>query len=287
MNTSVRSLSNSLSRDENRYKKVVICAGTNDCSRDNFNIDTVAEQFGELLQVATNKVAGVDNVLVSSIPPRTDNVAHQQRVEELNTVLQDLAIKAGVNFVSNDKSFRLADGQPNDGYLHNDGIHLNRRGTLRIIGNLGLVMPSTSDNKECAQRNSDDLSHDDWQTVRPKRNRPSLRPRRHEGYVPAYARREGHVPTPPRRERNMPESPRPFSRNSELHEPHAGSENRRRHLNTMTPQGRRGADSNNQPGRPCAYCNEHNHSEKNCRHGQPITCHLCGQPGHKEKWHQY
>ena len=59
VNTSVRSLSgaktkdisNSLSRDENRYKKVVICAGSNDCSRDNFNIDTVAEQFGELLQV--------------------------------------------------------------------------------------------------------------------------------------------------------------------------------------------------------------------------------------------
>ena len=121
VNTSVRSLSgakikdisNSLSRDENRYKKVVICAGTNDCSRDNFNIDTVAEQFGELLQVATDKVAGVDNVLVSSIPPRTDNVAHQQRVEELNTALQDLAIKAGANLVSNDKSFRLADGQPN------------------------------------------------------------------------------------------------------------------------------------------------------------------------------
>ena len=86
MNTSVRSLSgakikdisNRLSRDENRYKKVVICVGTNDCSRENFNIDTVAEQFGELLQVATDKVAGVDNVLVSSIPPRTDNVAHQQ-----------------------------------------------------------------------------------------------------------------------------------------------------------------------------------------------------------------
>ena len=150
-------------------------------------------------------MAGVDNVLVSSIPPRTDNVAHQQRVEELNTVLQDMAIKAGANFVSNDKSFRLADSQPNDGYLHNDGIHLNRRRTLRIIGNLGLVMPSTSDNKECVQRNSDDLSHDDWQTVRTKRNRSSLRPRRHEGYVPAYTRREGHVP---RRERNMPESPR-------------------------------------------------------------------------------
>ena len=232
-------------------------------------------------------MADVDNVLVSSIPPRTDNVAHQQRVEELNTALQDLAIKAGANFVSNDKSFRLADGQPNDGYLHNDGIHLYRRGTMRIIGNLSLVMPSTSENKECVQPNSDDLSHDDLQTVRPKRNRSSLRPRPREGYVPAYTRREGHVPTPPRRERNMPESPRPFNRNSEPHEPRAGSENRRRHLNTMTPQGRRSADSNNRPGRPCAYYNEHNHREKNCRYGQPIRCHLCGQPGHKEKWHEY
>ena len=47
--------------------------------------------------------------------------------------------KSGVTFISNDKSFRLADGQPNDGYLCKDGLHLNYRGTSRLIDNLRLA----------------------------------------------------------------------------------------------------------------------------------------------------
>ena len=61
---------------------------------------------------------------------------------------QDMTTKAGANFVSNDKSFRLIDGQPNDGYLHNDGVHLINRGTARMIRNLGLVRRSAC---ECTQ----------------------------------------------------------------------------------------------------------------------------------------
>ena len=146
----IKDISNKISGDENRYKNIVICAGTNDCTRE-INIDETAEQFSELLQVATEKVASVGNVTISSIPPRTANVERQQRVEELNTLLQDMTTKAGANFVSNDKSFRLADGQPNDGYLHNDGVHLNNRGTARMIRNLGLVMRSTCEDTEGRQ----------------------------------------------------------------------------------------------------------------------------------------
>ena len=146
----IKDISNKISRDENRYKNIVICAGTNDCTRE-INIDATAEHLSELLQVATEKVASVGNETISSIPPRTDNVKRQQRVEELNTVLQDMTTKAGANFLSNDKSFRLADGQPNDGCLHNYGVHLNKPGTARMIRNIGLVRRSACEDTEGRQ----------------------------------------------------------------------------------------------------------------------------------------
>ena len=92
-------------------------------------------------------MALIYNVLVSSIPPRTDDVIRQQRVEELNTILQDVSAKVGVKFISIDKSFRLADGQPTDGYLCKDGLHPNSRGTSRLIDNLRLAKQLAEDSK--------------------------------------------------------------------------------------------------------------------------------------------
>ena len=123
----------------------MICAGTNDCNND-INIDATTEHLEHLLQLATERVSCGRNVFVSSIPPRTDDM-RQQRVEELNTILQDVSAKVGVTFISNDKSFRLADGQPNDGYLCKDGLHLNYRGTSRLIDNLRLANLPAEDNK--------------------------------------------------------------------------------------------------------------------------------------------
>ena len=72
------------------------------------------------------------------IPPRTDSTIMQQRAEELNSVLQETSTTLGAKFISNDTSFRLADGLPNDGYLSADGLHLNYRGTNRLAMNIGL-----------------------------------------------------------------------------------------------------------------------------------------------------
>ena len=88
------------------------------------NIDMVTDHFSDLLQVATERVACADSVVISSIPPRTDCGERQQRVEALNTVLQDMSTKVRGKFVSNDKLFHLADEQPNDGYLRKNGLHL-------------------------------------------------------------------------------------------------------------------------------------------------------------------
>ena len=103
------------------------------------DIKVVTEQFSTLLQVAQAKVAAPNDVVVSSIPPRTDRTRTQQRVEELNSILQETSTTLGVNFISNDTSFRLGDGLSNDGYLSADGLHPNYRGTNRLATNLGVT----------------------------------------------------------------------------------------------------------------------------------------------------
>ena len=154
----------------------VICAGTNYCNND-INIDATTEHLEHLLQLATERVACGTNVLVSSILPRTDDVIRQQRVEELNTILKDVSAKVGVTFISNDKSFRLADGQPNYGYLCKDGLHLNYRGTSRLIDNLRLAKLPAEDNKP--------VDNNERQTHSSKRKRAP---------VPSHQRRHGTTP---------------------------------------------------------------------------------------------
>ena len=48
-----------------------------------------------------------------------------------------------VNFIDQSKHFYLFHGEINDGYLQKDGIHLNMKGTEKVIQNLKLkVKPS-------------------------------------------------------------------------------------------------------------------------------------------------
>ena len=88
-NTIVRSMSGAtigdvhdeLSIDEKLYKKIFVCAGTNDCSKSDMDIEVVTENVSTLLRVAQAKVGAPNDVVVSSIPPRTDSTRTQQRVE--------------------------------------------------------------------------------------------------------------------------------------------------------------------------------------------------------------
>ena len=49
-----------------------------------------------------------------------------------------------MQYETHDPSFRLADGQPNDGYLLADGLHLSNRDSNRLVKNLGLITTNTN-----------------------------------------------------------------------------------------------------------------------------------------------
>ena len=56
-------------------------------------------------------------------------------ITSLNNELQKMARETGCGFVTTKDTFTLANGEPNDGYLMDDGIHLNERGATKLVEN--------------------------------------------------------------------------------------------------------------------------------------------------------
>ena len=54
-----------LSIDDKLYKNIFVCAGTNDCSKSDMDIEVVTENFSTLLQVSQAKVAAPNDIVVS------------------------------------------------------------------------------------------------------------------------------------------------------------------------------------------------------------------------------
>ena len=102
-------------------------------------------------------------------------------------MLQNIATKMGARHISHDSYFRLADGQPNDGYILADGLHLNTRGSNRLVLNLGLTTTNSNvmyrnkskiyiqNDKEKEAGCVDDTSHSFWQQAKMKATRHTKR----------------------------------------------------------------------------------------------------------------
>ena len=64
----ISDITNYLTNDADHYRQVVICVGTNDCDGE-MNVDLLAQQYEELIQVATEQVSSTDSIIISSVPP--------------------------------------------------------------------------------------------------------------------------------------------------------------------------------------------------------------------------
>ena len=126
--------------DGQQYESVCLCVGTNDCQSAETNIYSVAATYKEMVLSLTDKVPSPSKVIISSIPPRKDDTGRQSRVSALNAALITVANDTGATYVDNDQTFKLADGQINDGYLQNDGLHLSKNGTNSLFRNLKLTV---------------------------------------------------------------------------------------------------------------------------------------------------
>ena len=142
--------------------------GTNACAKENdFVAGASTDTYCQIITTAKEKVQDVSKVKAVSIPPRSDNTSNQERVASLNASLCALAQQTGAKFINNDPAFLLQDGSPNDGYLHQDGVHLNLNGTNRLAKNMGLLAKNQCKGNVCKDTNTYTRPRNDWPQVRP------------------------------------------------------------------------------------------------------------------------
>ena len=119
--------------DNKRYDNIYIIAGTNDCSKQS-STASIINAAGEVFNQA-KKIS--NNILFSSITPRTDSGPANLKIQNVNLSLKNLCSQSNVKFIDNDGTFLTSDKSPNDALLL-DGLHLNDRGTTKLITNLGI-----------------------------------------------------------------------------------------------------------------------------------------------------
>ena len=110
--------------------------GATDCAQD-ASLDEMEHNLKKaILQAKALTAAG--EVAVSSILPRLTDDHIQDRIDEMNSCIESLCTAQNVTFIENGPSFRLGNGEVNEGFLDEDGVHLNKAGTNKLIKNLHL-----------------------------------------------------------------------------------------------------------------------------------------------------
>jgi lysophospholipase L1-like esterase len=115
------------------YNKITIVAGGNDC--DINSVDTMTKDVSEMVMQAKTMATTVE---ICSILPCAGNPAKQDKIDQYNSATTGTCKKLGASFVNNDPGFRLADGEINEGFLQDDGIHPNQAGCLKLLKTLHL-----------------------------------------------------------------------------------------------------------------------------------------------------
>ena len=252
-NSKVSDVLQHLQDDESEsFGRIVLTAGTNNCSSTDFNCEETAGTFKNVIDLAIQKVPTSKDVCVMSIPPRVDSDKYQQNVDLLNACLCTVAQDSGATFINNDSTFRLSDGTPNDGYLTSDGLHLNEKGISRLIKNAKIKIQSKAKGKNAYTKKRVQVkpSH-----INDDHSRSFTNQRQSSG---SNDDNGWQTVTRNRRQTN--------------HRDH------KRHSSTKR------MESVNDTHHRCWFCYESNHTSKSCRWGGPVTCHTCGNTGHKKKF---
>ena len=128
-----------------QYHHLILHVGTNDADL-SLETSDVLEEFRPLLEAA---VARADVVSVSALCPRLHGNRVQTMVEAVNVGLEQLAVGLDCQFISHDGNFRHQDNTISETMFDEDGLHLSRYGTMKLMLNLSLKYqestPSTND----------------------------------------------------------------------------------------------------------------------------------------------
>ena len=121
----------------NRYEHAILVCGGNDCAVADPQMSAIAESYKDLTTTAQSTA---HKVTVSSVPHRLKPQHAPDAISSLNVAFQAMAVDMGVSFANNHDLFHLQNGDINDGYLHNDKIHLSLRGADALVKSIGIKL---------------------------------------------------------------------------------------------------------------------------------------------------
>ncbi len=124
----------SLIDSEEKYNTIYLGPGSNNCSSGS-PVDKIVEEYQQLVTTAKEYA---DQIVISSILPRSDTETVDAKVMQVNTEISKLAEEQGVTYINNDLNFRYRNGQHDEDLLKIDNIHLSEKGVKRLIKNVGL-----------------------------------------------------------------------------------------------------------------------------------------------------
>ncbi len=139
----ISDITNEMKQDKNKYKKVQLCVGSNNVKSESTSEDImqICEDYKDLFDEVKEHS---EDVCITSIPLRTDTPNIDEVIDKVNAELITICKDMNVDYVDLDPMFRLADGEVNDGYLH-DGVHLTKQGTCKMAKIMNLTMEADTE----------------------------------------------------------------------------------------------------------------------------------------------
>ena len=112
------------------FKKITIVAGGNQLQDEPTNVSNTTDSMR--LTVAGAKEIG-EAVAICELPPRLNSAKATEAIQSFNIELRTLAEETESELIETANAFHLANGQPNDGYMDRDSVHLNIRGAQKLV----------------------------------------------------------------------------------------------------------------------------------------------------------
>ena len=128
---------------------IITQTGGNDISKNENTVESVSEEYAELL--SETKVRYPDaKVVVSGLPPRLETEEVRTKVKDFNKTARKWCSENNLQFIDNESPFELKTREADTSvYIMTGttpGVHLNRCGTVRLMENIQKAVPHINRN---------------------------------------------------------------------------------------------------------------------------------------------
>jgi ribA/ribD-fused uncharacterized protein len=117
---------NNLAEDKH-YNEIIIVGGSIDL--ESKEVSDIVSDFQALTVSAAHKS---EKIKISSVLPRTDKLM-KEKTKKLNEDLRSMCSQDGFTFIDNDPMFHLLNGNVNEAFLVEDGLHLSKHGVNSLL----------------------------------------------------------------------------------------------------------------------------------------------------------